>query len=196
MIRSIVTDSGLKISPAYHLTSRFPYLPGYPGSVTPVIVQESEGHNIKEFSASPSEIETAMQSIWPINWRPDPFYQDIHNDPQTKKSIVSYFYDRLKYRWLVNDFHELYKYLKVTESGVTYVDDVKSFDTNPDNRELKARFIIATIFDKIDMEALLDKYARKHERSWHDLKTKYHKDVKNYVYSKIRKHMENRVNRK
>lgn len=118
---------------------------------------------------------------------------NLNNSPTIRNKMTKYFFDKLKYSWLENYFTDLYRYLRMTEGIITYVKSSDDYDTSTDYREQKARFIISTIFEKIDMEALLEKYVKKHRVNWFDLKSKHARDIREYVHEKIEKHMINRI---
>ena len=81
----------------------------------------------------------------------------------------------------------------VTDGMVNYINSMDNVDISTDNYEIKARFIISTIFERLDMEALLEKFVKKHRVNWYDLR-KYHKHhIREYVHRKLENHIKNRI---
>jgi len=117
----------------------------------------------------------------------------VNNDPDLRREMVKYFYEKLKYTWLPEYFNDLYKYFVVKDGSVSYIKSIAEYDTSTEYNEIKANYIVKHIFEKIDMEALLEKYVKKRNLKWYDLKKNHKADIKEHVHSKIEKHIRNRV---
>lgn len=111
---------------------------------------------------------------------------DVNNDPELRKRMTKYFYDKFKTDWVYGSYSALYDYLSV-KNGEVKIE--RSDKGKSDNDNLKAEFIINEIFSKSDMLDLLDKYVRQNDVNWYDLKTKHKLDVKDYIFKKIKSHM-------
>lgn len=181
-VQTIIPSFATTLSPAEVLISPM---------VTPSIVDftDEEKRAIRE-----NEFKWAT-TVLPSYWSNSRYtHNDVNNDPNLRRETVKYFYDKFKHTWLPEYFNNLYKYFKVVNGEVKYIDSLSDIDTSTDNYEIKARFIVSHIFEKIDMEALIEKYALKNRVNWYDLK-KYKSDIRDYVHHKIDKHIRNRVNK-
>lgn len=119
-------------------------------------------------------------------FRTDPTIPDVNNDPDLRKRMTKYFYDKYKSDWVYGSFSDLYKYLVVSNGEVKLG---KSDDKDDKNDNIKAEFLVKEIFSKYDMLELLDKYVHQKDVNWYDLRTKHKTEVKDYIHRKIKKHM-------
>lgn len=186
MLRTILTPDGIQfIDP-----SKFPFLDLFPSFTNPLVkvslVEEDKPKN---------EVWLPFESVIPkpLFYSKPRFDYDVNEDPELRKRTTKYFYDELKDEWLVNDFRDLYKYLVVDNGTVRYIDSMENIDISTDNYEAKARFIIATIFERLDMEALLERYVKKHRVNWYDLRKKHKHNIREYVHRKIENHIRRRI---
>jgi hypothetical protein len=202
MFRSVITPEG-NIDFASNYTSFWPSVwPSFSSYSTPVLdlspmysprivdLTDEEHRAIRQ-----NELHWASSFLPAYNSPSRYTHSDVNNDRELRREVVKYFFDRFKHTWLPEYFSNLYKYFKVVDGMVKYVDSMEETDTNTSHNEVKARFIVSHIFEKIDMEALIEKYALKHRLNWYDLKKYNKEDIRDYVHNKIHKHIRNRINK-
>ena len=188
MIRTILTPDGIKFidSTKFSFSNLFP-------SFTNPLVEVSVVENDKTENKVWLPFESVLPK--PIFYSEPRFEDDVNTDPRLRKRTTEYFYDELKDNWLVNDFRDLYKYMVVENGMVRYIKPTEDIDTSTDSYEIKARFIISTIFERMDMEALLEKYSIKYRANWYEMRKKHKHNIREYVHRKLEKHIKGRIYR-
>lgn len=117
----------------------------------------------------------------------------VNNDKDLHRSVSKYFYEKFKTKWMREYYNDLFKYFKIGDSGVEFIRSLDQIDTDTKNNDIKAEYITRTIFSKIDMEALLEKYVKKHHANWFELRSKHKSRIRQYIHDKIKNHIKNRI---
>ena len=138
-------------------------------------------------SESPSNIITVIPRQTYYKTNPT---LDVNNDPDLRKRISSYMYNKFKNIWLPFSFIKLQKYLKNENGKIIFIKNMSEYDNNKtENDDLKIEFILDNVFGKHEVVKFLDKFVRNHNVNWYDLKTKHIDKIKNDLYEKIKNHI-------
>ena len=111
---------------------------------------------------------------------------DVNNDPDLRRRITTYFYNKYIDNWLPFSFIKLQKYLKNENGKIDFIKNMSEYDNKVDNDDLKIDFILDNIFGKHEIVKFLDKFVRNNNVNWYDLKTKHIDRIKNDLYEKIK----------
>lgn len=114
---------------------------------------------------------------------------DVNNDPELRKKIVRFFYDKFCTVWLPYSFTKLQKYLKNENGKISFIKTASDYEQKIVNDDKKIDFIIENIFTKHEMVRFLDKFVNKFNVNWYDLKTKHVDKIKSDLYDKLKNHM-------
>ena len=110
-----------------------------------------------------SDSESLINSITII---PKPMYYssntiyDVNNDPDLRRRITTYFYNKFKDTWLPFSFIKLQKYLKNENGKIEFIKNMSDYDSKIENDDLKIDFILDNIFGKHEIVKFLDKFVR------------------------------------
>ena len=195
MIRTIINPNGNieylpNISNQSLVLNRMPFL-------TPIIDPYSNSSII--ITPDP-ESETDSYTIFPRSIYQPSLYNprsilDVNNDPELRRRITKYFYEKYKNIWLPFSFIKLQKYLKNEEGKINFIKNINEYDAKIVNDDLKIDFILDNILGKHELLKFLDKFVRTYNVNWYDLK-KYTDKIKYELYDKIKNHMKKIVIRK
>lgn len=119
----------------------------------------------------------------------NPIKSDVNNDPELRKKIVKFFYEKFANIWLSQSWIKLQRYLKVSNGEVTFIKSVSDYDKELINDEKKIEFILENIFSKHELLVFLEKFVNRYNVNWYDLKTKHYEKVKSELYDKLKNHM-------
>lgn len=107
---------------------------------------------------------------------------DVNNDPELRKKVVKYFYGQVE-AWMFGGFRDLADYFTEKNGTVTLG------KSNDGMTSAKSDFILNEIISKSTILKILDKYVRRKNANWYDLKTKHYDSVKSYIHTKIKSHI-------
>jgi len=114
---------------------------------------------------------------------------DVNDDPELRKKISRYIYDKYINVWLPFSFIKIQKYLTNTNGEINFIKNMKEYEQGENNDDLKIDFILENIFGKHEMIRFLDKFVRINNVNWYDLKTKHIGTIKDELYNKLKNHM-------
>jgi hypothetical protein len=174
------TQNNITINPYYQNIIPEPIYTNDPYSNSSLIINtESDNYS---FSAYPKPISYNSSSY------------DVNNDPELRKKVVRYFFDKYSTTWLPFSFIKLQKYLVSSNDNIEFIKNINDY-----NKETiiekniipsdKIDFIIDNIFGKHELLVFLDKFVRINNVNWYDLKTKYNDKIKSDLYDKLKNHM-------
>lgn len=127
------------------------------------------------------------------------------NDPELRKKVVKYFYDRLKDIYFHGKFQKLLKYIVIENNIPRLVQSYEELQKNIDNKNdisIRIKFITENIFSKYDLEVLISKLIQKYgmlfsddeyNMHWYNAKNKYSSKVKKAMYKKIKYRLQKKV---
>jgi hypothetical protein len=127
------------------------------------------------------------------------------NDPELRKKVVKYFYDKLKDISFNSKFQKLLKYIIVENDKARLVksyEELQQNEKNNSNMTARVNFIIDHIFSKYDLELLISKLIQKYgmlfsddeyNMHWYNAKNKYSSKVKKAMYKKIKYRLQKKV---
>jgi len=124
---------------------------------------------------------------------------NVNNDPELRKKVVRYFYDKYANTWLPFSFMKLQKYLISTENNIEFIKNINDYNKELSNNTIsseKIDFIIKNVFGKHELLVFLDKFINKNNFNWYDLKTIHFDKIKSELYDKIKNHMKKIVIKK
>ena len=178
MIRTFMTDKGLEF--VYdHTTSHYPFT-----NMTTSVLKDNKVDAVI--------VSNPITPLPSTVIRTNPSVTDVNDDPELRKRMTKYFFHKFKNDWLYQSFIDLQKYLEVKDGHVQFVksiDEYKKDETSED----KIRFIHEEVFTRSEMLKFLDKYVRRYNVNWYDLKTKHKYDVQDRLQSKLKNHMKKLV---
>jgi hypothetical protein len=176
MIRSFIVGDKLEFIQD-HATSFYPY------ADNSIIVQHDNG------------LVTSSTTLVPPRavFRTNPTISDVNDDPELRKRMTKYFFHKFKNDWLYQSLTELQKYLEIKDGQVQFVKSIDSYSKTNESSDQKIKFIHEEVFTKHEMLTFLDKYVRKYNVNWYDLKTKHKHDVQDQLQHKIKNHMKKLV---
>ena len=116
--------------------------------------------------------------------RTQPSYSDVNNDPELRKRMVKYFHGKVEV-WLYGLYRDLGDYV-VEKSGNVELGTSKGESTMTPN---KAAFLMDKVIRKNVILSILDKYVRRKNANWYDLKEKHMSDLKEYIHTKLKSHI-------
>jgi len=119
----------------------------------------------------------------------NPIKSDVNNDPELRKKIVRFFYEKFANIWLSQSFIKLQKYLKDSNGEITFIKTIDDYDKEIVNDDKKVEFILENIFSKHELLVFLEKFVNRYNVNWYDLKTKHYEKVKSEIYDKLKNHM-------
>jgi hypothetical protein len=114
---------------------------------------------------------------------------DVNNDPELRKNVLRYIYNKFVNAWLPVTFIKLQKYLKNSNGEITFIKTENEYDKHIINDDAKVNFIVDNIFSKHELLVFLDKFVNKYNLNWYDLKTKHIDRLKSELYDKLKNHM-------
>jgi hypothetical protein len=139
-------------------------------------------------SASVLIADSSLTLPRPI-FRTTPSYQSVNNDPELRKKMTKYFFQKLQDDWLYASFGDVAKYLTVVDNKVTFSKSLSEMGKNGEMTIEKVKFIVDEVFTKHDLLEVIDKYVRRRNVNWYDLKTKHKADLRDYIHGKLKNHM-------
>ena len=107
---------------------------------------------------------------------------DVNNDPDLRRRVVKYFYEKFEV-WLYGSFKDLGNYFSDNNGNITAKQSSDGMTPN------KAKFILKEVITKSTILKILDKYVRRRNVNWFDLKTKHYDSVKDYIRTKVKSHV-------
>lgn len=116
--------------------------------------------------------------------RTQPSYSDVNNDPELRKRVVKYFHGKVEV-WLYGAYKDLGDYL-VEKNGNVELGTSKGETNMTPN---KARYLMDKIIRRSVILSILDKYVRRKNVNWYDLKEKHMSDLKEYIHAKLKSHI-------
>ncbi len=133
---------------------------------------------------SPSSSFTRIKSITNPN-----------DDPDMQKSIIKYFYQKLRDVYFYSSMAKLLGFVKIQDNKPRLVSSYEEYKNNnsPSNPEPKIKYIMDEFFSKYDLEVLLHKVVDNNGYNWYDLKEKHSHKVKKEIYKKIRHILEKKA---
>ncbi len=161
------------------------------GILQPVIVNDPYANSSLVITPDYSD----DNSITGYNVFPRPIFytnsitSDVNNDPELRKKVVRFFYEKFANIWLSQSYIKLQKYLKVSNGEVTFIKSASDYDKEFVNNDKKVEFILENIFSKHELVVFLDKFVNRYNVNWYDLKTKHYEKVKSELYEKLKNHM-------
>jgi hypothetical protein len=155
----------------------------YSNSSLIITSDTNENNTINSFSAFPRPIYYNNST-----------YTDVNNDPELRKKVVRYFYEKYSTTWLPFSFTKLQKYLVSSNGTVSFISNINDYDKESKNENKnvpsdKIDFIIDNVFGKHELLVFLDKFVRNYNVNWYDLKTKHSDKIKSELYDKLKNHM-------
>ncbi len=141
----------------------------------------------------PSGLQPSVLNGYNVFQRPifytNPIKSDVNNDPELRKKIVRFFFEKFANIWLPQSYIKLQRYLKVSNGQVTFIKTVSDYDKELVNDDKKVEFILENIFSKHELLVFLEKFVNRYNVNWYDLKTKHYEKVKSEIYEKLKNHM-------
>ncbi len=119
----------------------------------------------------------------------NPIKSDVNNDPELRKKVVRFFYEKFANIWLPQSYIKLQKYLKVSNGEVTFIKTIGDYEKELINDDKKIQFILDNVFSKHELLVFLEKFVNRNNVNWYDLKTKHYEKVKSEIYDKLKNHM-------
>ena len=192
MLRSFIDQNGnIQYFPNYNLdipTTTLNYVPLSPfGLPQPFL---------NPMYTPTKEIYTPSYTLYP---RPDVFpigfvsssrnISDVNNDPELRKKITKYIYEKYKTVWLPFSFIKLQRYLINKDDVITVIKNINEYEQTTSNDNTKINYILDTIFGKHELLVFLDKFISANNANWYDLKSKFLDQIKYDLYNKIKNHM-------
>lgn len=116
-------------------------------------------------------------------------FSDVNNDPELRKKVVRYFFEKFATVWLPYSFLKLQKYLKNSNGEISFIKTIGDYDKEVVNDDAKIEFILENVFSKHELLVFLDKFVNKNGVNWYDLKTKHVEKIKSDLYDKLKNHM-------
>lgn len=116
-------------------------------------------------------------------------FSDVNNDPELRKKVVRYFFEKFATVWLPYSFLKLQKYLKNSNGEISFIKTIGDYDKEVVNDDAKIEFILENVFSKHELLVFLDKFVNKYNANWYDLKTKHVEKIKSDLYDKLKNHM-------
>jgi hypothetical protein len=116
---------------------------------------------------------------------------NVNNDPELRKRIYKYFYKKYRDIWLSFSYEKLFKYFIKENDKIIFVKSREEYINNKitDKKE-KKEYILKNIFGKHEMLIFLDRFIRKNNLNWYDVKQNNQNDIKSAIYKKIKNHIE------
>ena len=150
---------------------------------------KSPDKSSKNITLSVSSPAILSPTMLPLNT------DSVKSDPELKKRMTAYFYEKTMNDWLRSDDYEnLLKYFTVKNKKVSIVNSEKEFLKNEPNSNIdeKIDFIADNVMTKYDMKSFLKKFVLKKDISWFHLRD-HKKYVKRAIYKKIKKNIKKMI---
>ena len=117
-------------------------------------------------------------------------YFDVNNDPELRYKVYKFFYQEYKEMWLKYDYTKLVKFFININDEIKMVKSIEEYHNNTNEKDTKKyNFILKNIFGKNEMLVFLDKFVKKNNLKWYDLKRKFEDEIKSGIYYKIKSHI-------
>lgn len=124
-------------------------------------------------------------------------YFDVNNDPELRQKVYKYFYEEYKHMWLIYSFTKLVQFFNNVDDKITLVNSLDEYKNNKCEKDAKKyNFILKNIFGKHEMLVFIDKFVRRNNVNWYDLKKMYKDEIKSEIYYKIKNHLKKLVLKK
>ena len=109
------------------------------------------------------------------------------DDPEMRKSVVRYYYDKIKDYYLPERFSVLLKYIIVENGKPRLVKSNSEYENNKVDKDipLRVKFILDYYFGKSELELVIAKTVNKHGLRWYELKSKHLSTIKRAIFNKI-----------
>ena len=112
-------------------------------------------------------------------------YQNLNNDPDLKRKMAHYFYNKLYDQWIFSDFHFMLDNIKDRGNGNISVSKPSSA-TTANNMYTKIEFLKNRVMTWESVYRLLHQYVYKSNSNWYDLK-RNKQYIKNLLRHKLAK---------
>ena len=117
-------------------------------------------------------------------------YFDVNNDPELRYKVYKFFYQEYKEMWLKYDYTKLVKFFININDEIKMVKSMDEYHNNTNEKDTKKyNFILKNIFGKNEMLVFLDKFVKKNNLKWYDLKRNFEDEIKSGIYYKIKSHI-------
>ena len=149
---------------------------------------EAPKKSSKNITLSVSSPAIMSPAILPLNT------ESVESDPELKKRMTAYFFEKTMNDWLRSDFEKLLKYFVVKGKKISFVRSEKEFSKNEgmSNLEEKIDYIANNIMTKYDMKSFLKKLVNKTDISWFHLRDNK-QYIKKAIYKKIKKNIQKNI---
>ena len=167
-----------------------PYFYNDPYSNSSLIIQKlnNNNNNNDDDNNNDNNSDSFMFYQRPIFYS-DQSKLDVNNDPELRRRMVRFIYDKFKNSWLSYSFLKLQKYLTNNGTSIDFVKNINDYDKESTNDDKKVDFILENVFGKHEVLLFLDKFVKNHQVNWYDIKTKHIDRVKSELYDKLKNHM-------
>ena len=121
-------------------------------------------------------------------------YDTIDNQPNVRKTMLNYYYDFIRDKWLLDELNDILNYFTYKDGKVELIKNLADYSPNniakdsDETAEKKVKFIEKNIFTKYDLLELLDKFTRETNTKWVNLpKNEFflRQATKEYILKKI-----------
>ena len=114
---------------------------------------------------------------------------DVNDDPELRIRVTNYFYNKFRDIWLPFSFVKLQKFLINDKDEIKFIKNIDEYEQKKENNNDKVEYIIKNIFGKHEMVKFLDRFVRKRNVNWYDLRSKHSDKIKSELYDKLKNHM-------
>lgn len=118
--------------------------------------------------------------------RTQPSYSDVNNDPDLRRRVVKYYHDKIEV-WLYGSYKDFGGYVVENDDNVSLSRGEVTMNPN------KARFLMKNIIRKSVVLTIIDKFVRRNNVNWFDLKEKHHSNLKKFIHTKLKNYLRKNV---
>jgi len=115
----------------------------------------------------------------------DPTFNTVNDDPNLRKQITEYIYNKISKNWLQYHYIDLYKYIYIENNQPFLIKKIEDKNTETSNNNIKYNFILRKFFKKTHVYDLLKSFIHHHNINWWDIK-KNSSEFRHYLHKKIK----------
>lgn len=123
-------------------------------------------------------------------------YPDVNANADLRQKVTEYFFDKILKNWLKYHYLNLFSLVSVSNGIASLIKDIKQAETNLKNdsteNAIKYEFIVDNFLTKKDVYTLLEKFRKKYQLNWWDLK-QHADDIRKFIGHKVRKYIKTKI---
>lgn len=122
----------------------------------------------------------------------DPSNNVVNDDPNLRKQITEYFYNKIVKSWSLYHYKNLLDLIVIENNKPTLIKNLNNIDKNVNNNEEKNKYLLSKYLTKKILYELLKEFVVKQNLNWWDVKLNQY-ELRTFIHKKVKKMMEKNI---